>query len=274
MSEARPETTSLSPGGQASPLPDSTGLGAGRLEGEEAAPAGWPEEADPAQGPVPARRPAPTRQAAPEPGPAPTRQAAPEPEPAPTRQAAPEPEPAPTGLEAPGPTSALAPRALDGLPRWAHFLVRQLDDVVRIPGTQVGVGWDALVGLAVPAVGDGLTGLGSVSLLLLALRQRVPTATLIRMVIHIALDVALGCLPVVGDVFDLFWRSNRRNLRLLERCQAETKPHATTGDYLVAGAGIGLAVLAAFLPLLWLYVIGTTGVVAIWRLVQALFGEG
>ncbi|MDY0058705.1 MAG: DUF4112 domain-containing protein [Myxococcota bacterium] len=152
--------------------------------------------------------------------------------------------------------------------------MRQLDDVVRIPGTQVGVGWDALVGLAVPAVGDGLTGLGSVSLLLLALRQRVPTATLIRMVIHIALDVALGCLPVVGDVFDLFWRSNRRNLRLLERCQAETKPHATTGDYLVAGAGIGLAVLAAFLPLLWLYVIGTTGVVAIWRLVQALFGEG
>ncbi|HEX2670767.1 MAG TPA: DUF4112 domain-containing protein, partial [Polyangiaceae bacterium] len=108
-----------------------------------------------------------------------------------------------------------AERPTEPTPAWAEQLVRVLDDGFTIPGTRIGVGLDALIGFLFPTLGDALTGLGSLSLLVLAFQMRLPKVIVLRMVFNIAVDVLVGCLPFLGDAFDLFWRSNRRNLELM-----------------------------------------------------------
>jgi hypothetical protein len=129
-------------------------------------------------------------------------------------------------------------------PAWAGHLVRLLDDGLRIPGTRIGIGLDAILGFLFPVLGDAATGLASLALLVLAFQMRVPKVVLLRMVANIALDTLLGCVPIVGDAFDLFFRSNRRNLELIQRYDQNPDRHASVTDYLIVGLGI-LAVLAA-----------------------------
>ncbi len=132
---------------------------------------------------------------------------------------------------------------------WAERLAYYLDDWIRIPGTNVRFGLDALVGL-VPGVGDLVTGTGSVALLLLALRRGVPTVGIARMVLNIAIDTLGGALPVVGDAFDAVWRSNRKNLEILQRYAEDPHAEPSAGDKLLVGAGIALAILSVLVPLL------------------------
>lgn len=134
-------------------------------------------------------------------------------------------------------------------------LVRWMDDLVRVPGTKFGIGLDAIVGAVVPGVGDAITGGVSLVLLRTALRRGVPRIVVARMFLNILVDVVFGLVPVVGDVFDLLWRSNTRNLALLERHQGELEPRARAGDWMiVGGAGVVVAasVVAPFLMLGWL----------------------
>lgn len=102
--------------------------------------------------------------------------------------------------------------ALRRLRRFAVFM----DSAVPIPGTQWRIGADALIGL-VPGVGDGITGLMSLYLVAEAARLGVGKTTLARMLANLAVDAAVGTVPVLGDVFDVGFKANRRNLTLLER---------------------------------------------------------
>lgn len=107
-------------------------------------------------------------------------------------------------------------RRLDRLRR----LVWWLDEGIRVPGTRIRIGLDPILGL-VPGLGDAVGALLGGSILVEALRRRVPQATLIRIVGNIILDTVVGAVPVIGDVFDWVWKSNRRNLQLLERHSIE-----------------------------------------------------
>lgn len=93
-------------------------------------------------------------------------------------------------------------------------LARLLDSAVRVPGTNVRVGADALFNF-VPVVGPLATKTLSAYLVWEARRLGVPPATLGRMVGNVGLDFALGVLPVVGWLGDVFFRANERNLELL-----------------------------------------------------------
>jgi hypothetical protein len=135
-------------------------------------------------------------------------------------------------------------------PAWANQLVRFLDDGLTIPGTRIGIGVDALVGFLFPTLGDALTGLGSLSLLMLAFRMRLPKVIVLRVVFNIAVDVLIGCLPFVGDAFDLFWRSNRRNLELLQRYSHDPLRRPDALDYLIVGLGFTLVAAAIVLPII------------------------
>jgi len=130
---------------------------------------------------------------------------------------------------------------------WAERLAYLLDDWIRIPGTDIKFGLDAVVGL-IPGVGDVVTGTGSVALLLLALKNRVPTAGLLRMVANIGIDVVGGSVPFVGDLFDVAWRSNRKNLDIIKRYEADPDAASPTGDKVLVGVGITLAVLGVLIP--------------------------
>src|SRR6188768_2303034 len=146
-------------------------------------------------------------------------------------------------------------------PAWAEQLVRLLDDGLTIPGTRVGIGLDAVLGFLFPTLGDALTGLGSLSLLVLAFQMRLPKVIVLRVVFNIAVDVVLGCVPFVGDAFDLFWRSNRRNLELLRRYSHDPLRRPDPVDYLIVGLGFALVAAAVIVPLL----LGAWILRVIWR---------
>jgi hypothetical protein len=135
-------------------------------------------------------------------------------------------------------------------------LVRWLDDLIRIPGTKLGIGLDPLIGAIAPGVGDAVTGAASLAVLMTAIRRGVPTIVVARMILNIAIDTIFGAIPVVGDAFDILWRSNYRNLQLLERHQGELEPRARAGDYALVLGAVGLVAASVAAPImLWMWMI-------------------
>lgn len=94
-------------------------------------------------------------------------------------------------------------------------LATVLDTALVIPVVNVRFGFDALIGL-VPGIGDAVTTTMSLFIVHEAYRLGVPRHVIARMLANVALDGVVGVVPVVGDAFDLVWRSNRRNMRLLQ----------------------------------------------------------
>ena len=126
----------------------------------------------------------------------------------------------------------------------ARTLARLLDSAARVPGTNIRFGADAIIGL-VPGLGDiGGAALAGY-LVILAQRLGVPRAVVLRMLANVAVDTLAGSVPVIGDLFDVAYKSNLRNVALLE--QALERPAATTrtSRLLVVGTILGLALLLA-----------------------------
>lgn len=94
-------------------------------------------------------------------------------------------------------------------------LARLFDARFGIPGTRFRLGLDSILGL-VPGIGDAATAAVSLYMLVEARRLGVGMPTLMRMGWNVALDLGLGAVPLVGDVFDFFWKSNLKNMDLLE----------------------------------------------------------
>ncbi len=103
-------------------------------------------------------------------------------------------------------------RELEELRRFA----RLLDEAFKIPIINYRVGLEPILGL-VPVLGDVSGFLLSGYLIVRAARLGLPREIVVRMVVNALLDAAIGSIPVVGDVFDFFWKVNKRNLRLVER---------------------------------------------------------
>ncbi len=114
----------------------------------------------------------------------------------------------------------------DGLENLSHYL----DGFFKVPGTGWRFGLDAVIGL-IPNVGDTVTSLASFYILVAGVRYGVPKITLLRMAFNIGLDYAVGAIPFIGDAFDFFWKSNKRNMDLI-RERGTGKGAGTTGDYI------------------------------------------
>ena len=98
------------------------------------------------------------------------------------------------------------------LERLAHWL----DDRYRLPGTGIRVGLDGLIGL-IPGIGDAASGVLSAYIIYEARRLGVPNSVLAGMLGNFAVDFVVGAVPVFGDIFDIGWKANRRNVRMLLR---------------------------------------------------------
>lgn len=116
-------------------------------------------------------------------------------------------------------------------------LARLLDNAVRVPGTDYRVGLDPLLGL-VPAAGDYIGAILSGYILLQATRFGVSRQTLGRMGANIVLEMLVGIVPVAGDLFDVAWKANARNLELLESAVADPKQRQRS-DWLFFAAIVG-----------------------------------
>jgi hypothetical protein len=127
-------------------------------------------------------------------------------------------------------------------------LATLLDDVFEIPGTGIRFGLDAILGL-VPGIGDLLTGIASLLLLYAAWQRQLPRVTMWRMLANIAIDTVLGAIPFAGDVFDVAWKSNRKNYKLLARSSAAEAQRQTWKDWLFLIALLLLVLLIISVPI-------------------------
>ena len=122
------------------------------------------------------------------------------------------------------------------------LLSHLLDDFIRIPGTPIRFGLDGIVGF-IPGIGDILGGLASTILIVAAWSRGIPKVTLARMVANVAIETAVGSLPVVGNLFDIGWKANRRNYALLTGAIAAPEKSAGKSWLFIAGVCAVLAVL-------------------------------
>ncbi len=89
-----------------------------------------------------------------------------------------------------------------------------MDSAVGVPGTRIRVGWDGLLGL-LPGVGDLLTSAPLLYFLWIAFRFKMGTKVWIRLLVNQGIDFIVGSIPLIGDIFDVGFKSNRRNANLL-----------------------------------------------------------
>ena len=122
-------------------------------------------------------------------------------------------------------------------------LSRVLDSAVRVPGTNLRFGLDAIVGL-IPGVGDVVGAAASGYIVLAAARLGAPAPVLVRMLMNTGIDAVVGTVPLVGDLFDIGWRSNARNVALLERHLADPRGARAASRRVVLLVIAALALLA------------------------------
>jgi hypothetical protein len=136
-------------------------------------------------------------------------------------------------------------RTLAALRKWSVLL----DSAFRVPGTNLTFGLDPILGL-IPGLGDLTSPLFAALLLLHAVRMRIPRVVQVRMLMNAILDVLIGLIPVIGDLFDFGWKANVRNLALLER-HAHPASTATRGDWIFVLSIVGVLVALAVIPLIF-----------------------
>ena len=139
-------------------------------------------------------------------------------------------------------------------------LARTLDAAVRIPGTNIRVGLDALLGL-IPGIGDAVGAALSGYIVLAAARLGLPKSVIARMLLNLGIDTVVGAVPIVGDIFDVAFRANTRNVALIESSLAAPRETRVKSRWIVAG------VVAALVAV---FAIGVIAVVLAFRAIEAM----
>jgi heme/copper-type cytochrome/quinol oxidase subunit 3 len=130
--------------------------------------------------------------------------------------------------------------------RRVEDISRLLDSQFRIPGTSFRFGLDPILGL-LPVAGDLSTFLISGSLVMTMARHGVSRKVVILMMMNVILDAIIGCIPIIGQIFDFTYKANDRNIKLL-------KKHYQEGKY--QGTGNGIIITILLITLIILIVIG------------------
>ncbi|NDK56986.1 DUF4112 domain-containing protein [Pontibacter fetidus] len=125
--------------------------------------------------------------------------------------------------------------------KWINHMVKLMDNQFRVPGTNFRFGLDPILGL-LPVAGD-LASFGVSAMLVMTMARHGASGKLVAlMLVNIALDTLIGSIPILGNVFDFFFKANERNVRLLTR-------HYQEGKYQGSGKGVFLGVLIGILVL-------------------------
>lgn len=136
-----------------------------------------------------------------------------------------------------------------------------LDNAIAIPGTKISFGLDPILGF-LPGGGDTVTGGIAAYIVIEAARMGIPREILWKMVGNILIDSFAGTVPVVGDLFDLGWKANVKNIELLEKHLniAESTDKSSKADrffifgliFVLALIVLGFATIA-FFTLTWFW---------------------
>ena len=140
---------------------------------------------------------------------------------------------------------------------WVERLAKWMDSRFLIPGTNIRFGLDPIFSL-VPVMGDLITYIISGALIYNMHNQGASRKVVIKMILNSTLDTVIGVIPVVGTIFDVFYRSNERNVKLL-------KEHYYEGKH--QGSGSGILILVALVAIF----IVVAAVYGIYKLFEVLF---
>jgi Domain of unknown function (DUF4112) len=132
-------------------------------------------------------------------------------------------------------------------------IARLLDSAVPVPGTSFRFGLDPILGL-VPGFGDIVSPLFTLGIIWQARDLGIPRVVIVRMIIYVAIDTLVGLVPILGDLFDFAWKSNNKNLALLEQHAFEERgPSAGDWSFVIMSIAAVLVIAAVpFLLLGWL----------------------
>jgi len=126
-----------------------------------------------------------------------------------------------------------------------------LDDSIPVPGTNWKIGLDSLIGL-IPGGGDLITGLVSAWLIFEAVSAGASRQTLVKMFSNLGIDLLVGVIPILGDIFDATWKANTRNVELLRK---ELEPAAVVAEQRRGNRALGFLALVGVLALTVLFVV-------------------
>ena len=131
-----------------------------------------------------------------------------------------------------------------------------MDSKFRIPGTDIRFGLDFLIGL-VPTAGDLLSFVFSGGLVITMAKNGASGIVLVKMLWNIFLDATVGSIPIIGDLFDLSYKANRRNFNLLKEHYDEGKHTGSAWPVIIF---VVLVLVLLFVLLVWLlWKIGSYG---------------
>jgi hypothetical protein len=154
-------------------------------------------------------------------------------------------------------TNELSPTSYAEELKWLDRTSAFLDNRFRIPGTNIRFGADFLIGL-IPYVGDVISFAISGLLLIVMARKGASGMVLVKMVWNVWLDGAVGTIPILGDIFDLSYKANIRNLNLLQE-------HYQEGEHQGSAWWIVILIVVALFLLVGL------SIYVIWRILYWIF---
>jgi hypothetical protein len=145
----------------------------------------------------------------------------------------------------------------------AKVIALVMDTMFKVPGTNVRFGLDPIVGL-VPGLGNAVGAIVSSIVLFQSARSGIPRIVLVRMALNVLINTAAGAVPLIGDLFSVWWKSNVRNYRLYQKHASDTAVSTRKDWYfvIVLVSLILLGLLAVLALLVWVAV----------RLLQLLVG--
>jgi hypothetical protein len=135
----------------------------------------------------------------------------------------------------PPPRQGTHPAEIDSL---IGFASRLLDTIFSVPGTRIRFGFEPIIGL-LPIIGDQVTSLMSAALLCRSVQHRVPKIALVRMALNILINGVIGMVPLIGNLFVLWYKPNIRNYRILQRYAGQAKA-VTKSDWIFVTTIVGV----------------------------------
>jgi hypothetical protein len=135
------------------------------------------------------------------------------------------------------------------------LLSHLLDDFIKVPGTPVRFGLDGIVGV-IPGIGDLIGGIASCIIIIAAWIRGVSYGTVLRMVANVGIEVVFGSIPILGDMFDIAWRANRRNYALLTGSIYEPRKYTIQSWLFLAALCLVLAALIIVPMILVTWMVG------------------
>ncbi len=136
-------------------------------------------------------------------------------------------------------------------------LAKLMDAQFRIPGTDIRFGLDGIIGL-IPGAGDLTTFAVSGYILWMMATKGASGFVLARMVLNIVIDLIIGAIPFIGDIFDVAFKANMRNMKLMEQHYVEGRHNGSAWKVIIPVLIILLALLvliiwATYKLVVWIF---------------------